>query len=71
MEGLANKAGMLNQTKTYQDLPSDNDLFWLLLNRKKMNESSNFFGSFPLGQLPKPFLSSPNTSMDNLQEQLP
>ena len=56
---------------TQHSFPSDNDLFWLLLDRKRTNESGNFLSSFPLGQLSKPFLSSPNAGVDNLQEQLP
>ena len=35
------------------------------------NEGSNFFGSLPLGQLTKTFLTSPDTGMNNLEEQLP
>ena len=34
------------------------------------NEGSNFFGSLPFGQLTKTFLTSPDTGMNNLEEQL-
>ena len=65
-----NKNSYMNTTMelTQHSLSSDDDLFWLLLNRKRTDEGGNFFGRFPFSQLTKPFLSSPNASVNDLQE---
>jgi hypothetical protein len=48
----------------------NNNLLWLLLDRKTPYKSSNFFGSFPFCELPKSFLPSPDTRMNNLKEEM-
>lgn len=58
----------LNHTK--HALAGDNDLLRLLFHGKRTNQSSNFFGSLPFGELAETFLTSPYTRVNDLKEQL-
>mmetsp|Transcript_71215 Transcript_71215/g.190132 ORF Transcript_71215/g.190132 Transcript_71215/m.190132 type:complete len:287 (+) Transcript_71215:956-1816(+) len=56
--------------RVQHSLARDNDLLWLLLDRKRPNQRRNLLSSFPLGKLTQALLSSPDGGVDNLQEQL-
>jgi hypothetical protein len=47
-----------------------NDLLGLFLYRERSDKSSDFFGSLRLRKLVQMFLPSPNTCVDDLQEEL-
>jgi len=60
----------LNFSLTKHALTGNNDLFGLFFNGKRANKGSNFFSSFPLGQLTKTFLTGPDAGVNYLQKQL-
>ena len=47
-----------------------NDLLRLLLDRQTANQSCHFLSCLPLGELAEAFLSSPDTRVDDFEEQL-
>ena len=51
-------------------LAGDDDLLRLLFDRERTNQCGHFFGSLPLGELPKTLLSGPNACVDDFEEQL-
>ena len=50
--------------------PRYDDLFRLLLDRERPDQSSNFLSSLPLGELTETLLSRPHDGMDDLEEEL-
>ena len=51
-------------------LAGDDDLLRLLFDRERTNQCGHFFGSLPLGELPKTFLTSPDTGVNDFEEEL-
>ena len=51
-------------------LSGDNDLLGLFFYGQRTNESSYFFSRLPLGQLTETLLTSPDTRVDDLEEEL-
>jgi hypothetical protein len=58
------------KTLTQHALSRDNDLLGLFFNGERSYKRSNFFGRFPLRQLSETFLTSPDTRMNDLEEEL-
>lgn len=51
-------------------LPRDDDLLRLLLDGQRPNQSGDFLGRLPLGQLTETLLTSPHGCVNNLDERL-
>jgi len=60
----------MNLERVKHALAGHDDLLWLFFDWQTSDQSSNFFGSFPLCKLTKTFLAFPNASVDDLEEEL-
>lgn len=61
----------MNLKRIEEAFACHNQLFGLFFNRQRSDQCSDFFGSLPCGQLAKTLLTSPDTRVNDLQEQLP
>lgn len=51
-------------------LSGDDDLFGLFFDGERSDQSGDFFGSLPLGELTETFLTRPDRSVNDLEEEL-
>ena len=65
-----NERGGICKIHTQHSLTGNNHLLWLFFNWQRPYQRSYFLSSFPFGKLSKSLLASPNTCVDDLQEQL-
>jgi len=59
-----------NAVHTKHAFPGHDDLLGLFFYRKRSHQGSYFFGSLPFCKLTKTLLSSPDTGVNYLQEEL-
>ena len=60
----------MNFERIEHSLSRNDDLLRLLLDGERSNESGDFLGGLPLGELTETLLSGPNGGVNNLDERL-
>ena len=69
-DGDVGEIKQMHLERVEQTLTGHDKLLRLFFHRQRSDESRHFFSSLPLRQLTKTLLTSPDTRVDNLQEQL-